>query len=193
MKKSEFGEYLGGVREAVKTTGSNGNSGAVATEITTKLLNTPEFEMPSYKENAKGGFDTIPSLPVKEFRAQVANASAKALGMDRADADALSDKLEFTQAFGASFNAAADAAEACYLSTGRTKNKPQLSGDVSRVSMRIGTVAAKTEDTKKIVQDPKTKKYESVPTGKRVTTKEHQVMKLKNSTMPWMKTSKDVK
>lgn len=182
MKKNEFSAWLDDVAAKTET---RGHSNGVAAEVTANLLNTPDFEMPSYKEGANG-VETTYSTPIADFRDATAAAAGKALGLDKAETAALSGKLDFGKSYGEAFNAAADAAEACYLSTGRAKNKPQIGEDVSRVSIRLEKVDSKTEETTKIVQD-ESGKYVSVPTGNVVTTKEHRIVKAKNTTRSWMK------
>ncbi len=181
MKKSEFKSWLDDVAAKTET---RGHSNGVAAEVTANMLNTPDFEMPVYKEGANG-VETTYSTPVADFRDATAAAAGKALGLDKAETAALSSKLDFGKSYGEAFNAAADAAEACYLSTGRAKIKPQLGEDISRVSIRLEKVDEKTEETTKIVQDGD--KYVSVPTGNIVTTKEHRIVKAKNTTRSWMK------
>lgn len=182
MKKAEFESWLADVAAKTET---RGYSAGVASEVTTNLLNTPEFEMPSYKEGADGGVVTTYTNPISEFRDATAAAAGKALGLDKAETAALSGKLDFTRSYGEAFNAAADAAEACYLSTGRAKVKPQIGDDISRVSIRLEKVDGKTEETSKIVEVDG--KYSSVPTGNVVTTKEHRIVKAKNTTRSWLK------
>lgn len=192
MDSKEFNAYLKNVQEETKIIGSIGNSTGLAADISAKLLNTPTYEFESYKDDGKGGVTAIKATPIKDFRDATAAVAAKAIGLDRTETAAMSDKLEFPQSYGASFNAAADATEAAYLSTGRSKVKPQIGKDVARVTLRLEDVPEHTERTKMIQKNPSTGTYESVPTGKEVTTKKHGVVKVKNVVRPWMKTSKDV-
>lgn len=183
MNSREFDKYLDEVR---KGTESRGYSAGVAAEVTANILNTPDFEMPSYKEDGKGGVETTTTKPIQDFRDATATVVGKALSLDRAETAALSGKLNFGKSYGEAFNAAADAAEAAYMSTGRARVKPQIGEDISRVSIRLEEVDEKTEETSKIVQGPDGK-YSSVPTGNEVTTKAHRIVRAKNTTRPWMK------
>ena len=182
MEKKAFDAWLSDLAAKTET---RGYSSGVAAEVTSNILNTPDFEMPVYKEG-KDGVETVMTHPIADFRDATASAAGKALGLDRAETAALSSKLEFGRSYGEAFNAAADAAEAAYMSTGRAKVKPQIGEDVSRVSIRLESVDEKTEETSKIVQNADGK-YESVPTGNLVTTRKHRIVKAKNVTRPWLK------
>lgn len=183
MNAKEFQNYLDSLKESTTT---RGHSSGVAAEVTANILNTPDFQMPSYKEDGKGSVETTTTTPIADFRDATASVVGKAMGLDRAETAALSGKLDFTKSYGEAFNNAADAAEAAYLSTGRAKVKPQIGDDISRVSVRLETVPEKVEETTKIVQKADGT-YESVPTGNVVTTKEHRIVKAKNTTRAWMK------
>lgn len=181
MKISEFNEKI----EELKKGESRGYSAAVASEVTANLLNTPDFEMPSYSQGEDGKAVVTTTTPVKNFRNATAGVVSKALGLDKAETAALADKMEFGKSYGEAFNNAADAAEAVYLSTGRARVKPQIGDDVTRVSIRLEAIPEKTEETSKIVNEGG--QYKSVPTGNIVTTKEHRAAKVKNSVRPWQK------
>ena len=171
MNAIEFQNYLDSLKESTTT---RGHSSGVAAEVTANILNTPDFQMPTYKEDGKGSVETTTTTPIADFRDATASVVGKAMGLDRAETAALAGKLDFTKSYGEAFNNAADAAEAAYLSTGRAKVKPQIGDDTKIVQKADGT-------------------YESVPTGNVVTTKEHRIVKAKNTTRAWMKDIKKKK
>ena len=188
MKKHELEQLLATERQKAAA-GSAGNSTGLAAEITAAVLNTPDAELPRYTSDGKGGYTVSRTTPVKDFRDATAAAAAKVLGLDRQETAKLADGIKFNAAYGRTFNETAALTEAAYLSTGRALNKPQLGPDVSRASIRLKKVEAKSEATTKIVKDEATGTYKSVPTGQIGHTAEHKVLVARSVTREWAKTS----
>lgn len=182
--KKELDAYLAAERRKTKESGSTGHSTGKAAEVTAAVLNTPDAEFAAYKPDDKGGMTAVRTTPVRDFRDTTAAVVGKALGLDKAEQGRLADSMEFSVGYGRAFNAAADMAEAAYLSTGRAKAKPQIGADVSRITIRLEKVPADAKPTSKIVKKADGT-YESVPTGMIVETAEHRVLKAKNTTRPW--------
>ena len=55
MNSIEFQKYLDSLKESTTT---RGHSSGVAAEVTANILNTPDFQMPAYKEDGKGSVET---------------------------------------------------------------------------------------------------------------------------------------
>lgn len=189
--KKEVEAMIAEVRKTSKDTGSTGNSRGILCDIATGILNCPDYEMPNFKVGKDGSAEKFMTQPAKEFRTQTANVVSKTLGLDKADTQRLEDEMEFTPKFAGAMVDVTDAITGEYLSTGRAKLMPTMAEDQARMMISIVTAPEKTSETSKIVKNEAKGIYESVPTGKIVTTKEHQVLKVKNGTRPWQKITKD--
>lgn len=188
---AKFNAWYTAIKEKA-TSGSTGNSDSLAAEITTQVLNTPDLTLPSYRDGKDGAYERTETKPVAAFREGLAGMAGKTLGLDRAETKKLADEMVFTDKVSRAFNDAAALSEAHYLDTGRSRVKPQLDPNVSRATIKLDTVPAKTDETKKIEKQADGS-YASVPTGKKVTTAEHKALKVKNTTRSWLKKSEDVK
>ena len=149
------------------------------------LLNDTDYEYTSISSASnKDKKKTI--KPAEEIRSAMV-PSFKKLGMDKDDAANAAKNFEFTRDFASAVVEASDCANIEYMKAGRALHLPMVDEDSAQMTIYVDDVKEKTVESKAFVEDPMTGNKSLKPNGKKVKTKKHAVVKVKNKTADWLK------
>lgn len=185
-KTDKYTELCAEIAEKVKKNGSKSHSKTDMVSMMQTMINTPEHEVSVYVKNTDGSAPSVVTTnPVKEYRESL-KPVLKSFGIDNEELDKIQD-IQFTKKHAEaicdlSVNLIKD-----YTGTGRKLALPINEKDEAQMSIAQTHVEEKKTEPKKIVKDEKTGAYNLIPTGKKVTTKEHDVMKASNKIPYWLK------
>ena len=180
---SKTSELLKQIKESAKN--SSGNSRKDLNAIAKTMLNDDEYEATYYSADSEGQPVEKKQAHVKAFREATADNVASCLNLDKDDRDRVS-KMPISAKMAETLMDVAIDTEMEYLGTGRKLSLPTIDKNTARAGIKMKTVEEKVKDTSKIVDG------KMVPTGKRVTTFEHEQLKVKSSVFPWQKKSEDI-
>lgn len=173
------------ITEKVKAAGGTRHSKSDLTLMTQTLLNTPEQEVPVYIKDET----PVTSKPVERYRESLKSV-VKQFGVDNAELDKVND-ITFSKDHAEALMDVATTSMKDYIGTGRKMIFPVTSPDESQMEISIVDKNEKTEETRKLVQK-EDGSYESVPTGKKKTTKAHKEMKVSNKIPSWLSSETEI-
>lgn len=177
------------INEKVKKAGSTTQSKTDLVAMTQGLLNCPEHDIEVYSKGETGGAPVVKTIsPSKRYRESL-KPVLKQFGIDKDELQKVED-ITFSKEHAAAVCEVATTVIKDYTGVGRKFVFPITSETESQMSIAQVNVGNKTNETRKIVKDEATGKYNSVPTGKTVTTKAHTAMKASNKIPYWLKSEK---
>lgn len=179
MSKTKYDDLLNEMKSKVQSAGGSRHSKADYTSVTQTLLNTPEQEVPVYVKDG----DPVITKPAERYR-ETLKPVLKQFGVDNAELDKIQD-VQFSKEHAEALNDVAITAIKGYTGTGRKLVLPINSDSESQMEISQVTRETKSEDTRKLEQQPDGS-YKSVPTGERKTTKKHVEMKASNKIPGWL-------
>lgn len=180
---SKTNELIKQIKENAKK--SAGNSRKDLMNIAKSMFNDSEYHAKYYSADSEGKPEEKEQDTVSAFRDATADNVANALNLDKDDRDRVRNMNIGNKMAEAVMDVAMNV-QAEYLSTGRKMNIPTVDKNATKVGIQMVSVPEKVKDTTKIVDG------KVVPTGKRVTTFEHNQIKVKNTVYPWQKKSEDI-
>ena len=186
--KNQYNELCSQITEKVKKNGSSSYSKSDLVAMTQSLLNTPEHEVEVFIKNGDKEPTTVVTKPVEKYRESL-KPVLKQFGIDKEELNKL-QSVTFTKEHAEAVSELAGVIVKDYTGTGRKFKFPITSLTEGEMSISQVTIGDKTTDTRKISKKPNGE-YESLPTGKRVKTKEHTALKASNKIPGWLK--KEVK
>ena len=183
IQMSKTNELLKQIKENAKK--SSGNSRKDLNAIAKTMLNYEEYEATYYSADSEGNPVEKKQSHVKAFRDATADNVASCLNLDKDDRDRVA-KMPISSKMAESMMDVAIDTEMEYLGTGRKLSLPTMDKNAARAGIQMKTIEEKVKETSKIVDG------KMVPTGKRVTTFEHDQLKVKSTVFPWQKKSEDI-
>lgn len=180
---SKTNELLKQIKENAKK--SSGNSRKDLNSIAKTMLNDNEYRATYYYSDPEGKPVTKEVDHVKTFRDATADSVANCLNLDKDDRDKVAS-MPISNKMAESMMDVSMDIEMEYLGTGRKLSLPTIDKNTARTGIQMKTIDEKVKDTSKIVDG------KMVPTGKRVTTFEHNQLKVKSAVYPWQKKSEDI-
>lgn len=184
-KKTEYDVLCEAIAGKVKKNGSSSYSKSDLVDLTRVLINTPDQEVDILVKGSNGKEPTIVTTkPVEKYRESL-KPVLKQFGIDKAELDKIQE-VTFTKDHAEALTELSQMIVKDYTGTGRKLKFPITSPTEGEMSVSQVVVQEKTTDTRKIVKKDDGL-YESVLTGKRVTTKEHNALKASNKIPGWLK------
>lgn len=182
---TEYEKLKKEITDKVKAAGGSRHSKSDLVLMTQSLLNTPDHEVKTYIKDGTAAT----SKPVERYRESLKNV-VKQFGVDKAELDKVKD-ITFDKEHADALMDVATTSMKDYIGTGRKMIFPVTAADESQMEISMVERPEKTEETRKLIQkDDGT--YESVPTGKKKTTKKHKEMKVSNKVPSWLSSEVDV-
>ena len=181
---SKTNELLAQIKANAKK--SAGNSRKDLNNIAQTMLNEADYEIGYYSADSEGKPVETKHAHVKAFREATADNVASARNLDRDDRDRVRD-MPISRKMAETLVDVAIDTEMAYLDTGRKLALPTVNKDAARSGIQMTKIPEKIKETSKIVDG------KMVPTGNRVTTHEHDQLKVKNTVYPWQKKVEPVK
>lgn len=182
--KNQYNELCSQITAKVKKNGSSSYSKSDLVTMTQSLLNTPEHEVEVFIKNGDKEPSVVTIKPVEKYRESL-KPVLKQFGIDKDELNKL-QTVTFSKEHAEAVSELAGIIIKDYTSTGRKFKLPITSVTEGEMSISQVTVNDKTTDTRKIVKKDNGE-YESIPTGKRVKTKEHTALKASNKIPGWLK------
>lgn len=182
--KNEYEKLCNEITEKVKSQGSSSYSKSDLVSMTQSLLNTPEHVVDVYVKNKDGEPSVLPTKPVEKYRESL-KPVLKQFGIDKDELNKVHE-VQFTKDHAEALSSLAGIIVKDYTKTGRKLKFPITSPTEGEMSLSQTDVVEKTVATRKIVQKDNGE-YESVPTGKTVTTKAHNALRAGNKVPGWLK------
>ena len=177
--------------EAKKKEFQENSKSTVATTSGLKALNNEFWNDTDYQSKrlvpTGDGVTEVSSCPAKELRDGLKKVVSKTFGVDSAEIGKL-DSADLPKAVTDPMIDGVMTVQKDYLNSGRGLVLPMTDKDETIMKIQIREAGEKTFDTKKIVKDEKTGKYESVPTGERVTNKRRKTITGVNKVPAWLQT-----
>lgn len=186
MAKTSYEELKEAIAKKVQEAGGSRMSKSDLTQLTHTLLNTPEQEVTNYLKDVN---DPVKSKPVEKYRESL-KGIVKQFGVDSAELDKVQE-IKIGKDHADAVNDIAMQIVKDYTATGRKLILPIQSKDESQMEISQVEKAAKSEETRKLVET-EPGKYESVPTGKRKKTKAHKELKVSNKVPAWLVDVEDI-
>lgn len=184
---ASFKEARAAVFEAAHKNGKNTkiHSQKDRNAMTYALINDTDYEYTTITSAAdKDKKRTI--CPGKEMRNAMVS-SFKKMGMDKDDAVNTANNFEFSKDFAAAMIDASDCSNIEYMRAGRALHLPMVDEESSSMTIYVDEVPEKIIESQTFVEDPETGNKTRKPTGEKVKTKKHKVVKVKNKTNDWLK------
>lgn len=186
-KNSSYGQLCSQIREKVEKNGTSSFSRTDLVSMAHSMVNCPEHEVEVIVKNKDGAApDVIKTTPTRRYRDSL-KPVLKGFGIDKAELDRIQD-VQFPKEHAEALTDMAMNLVKDYISTGRKLKFPINSMTESGMEISTVDVKKKVTEPRKIVKNGD--KYDSVPTGKTVTTAEHTSIKASNKIPYWLKTSK---
>ena len=185
---SKYQDFL---KEARMSGKGNGFSKNEMVALATAMFNDPDVEIPIYAKKGEG-YEAKPMTPSKDLREKFVAPIVKSFGVDRAEMAKLED-IQTSRAGGEALTDFALLLIKQYISAnglGRKLTLPMTSP--AETVQSIGTVQAPEEKraTTMIARNDDGS-YSTTPTGKVVTTKGHEKLKVGNRVPVWLKATTD--
>lgn len=173
------------ITDKVKAAGGSRHSKSDLVLMTQTLLNTPEQEVNVYIKDGT----PVSTKPVERYRESLKNV-VKQFGVDKAELDKVKD-IKFDKEHADALMDVANTSMKDYIGTGRKMVFPITAPDETQMEISMVEKAEKSEETRKLVQK-EDGSYESVPTGKKKTTKKHKEMKVSNKVPSWLSSEVEI-
>lgn len=186
-KKNAYTEMCAAIASHVKEKKTTIHSSSDYVGLTQALMNTPEHTQEIYVRNGDNEPIVKEKNPSVRYR-EALKGVVKQFGIDKNELGKLDD-MQFSKEHAAAVADLSTTVLKDYIGTGRKFTMPITSAHESQMSIAQTTVPKKSVATNKIVQGPDGN-YSSVPTGKTVTTEEHDVIKASNKVPGWLKSEK---
>lgn len=183
MAKSVYEQVLSDIKKTAKDKKSTRFSKSDFVNSATALLNSDDYEASIFIKDGTEAKE-VKTQPVRKFR-EAMKPVLKKFGVDNAELDKIHD-VEFPKAMGEALYDVSTEAIRGYMGTGRAFAFPMGSKDETQMSIAVTDVKEKSVETRMIKQK-QDGSYESVPTGKSVTTKKHKALKASNKVPGWLK------
>jgi hypothetical protein len=177
---SEFDE----LKKKISESGSSTYSRKANIELTQAMLNSPDFKRKVFSKKGDT-FESEEITPVKDFRDNLKDVVRTSYGINGPELSKL-DTVKFNKKLAANVVSLGECVIKNTLETGKTYNLPVFSKDEACMKLQYDEVPEKKAATMKIEQQ-KDGTWKQVPTGKKVKTKKHTKLTVKNTVQSWLK------
>ena len=184
MAKSKYESYKEEMKKKVQAAGGCRYSKDDLRDMANQLINDTEYEMTRYIKDVNAPVNVNLS---QKYRDSL-KPTLKQLGLDAAEVERIND-VQFSKDHAEAVTELGVQIVKDYIDVGRKMIFPINAQDESQMEICVGIKDETVEDTMKIVKTVDVdgnETYERVPTGKRVTTKQHREIKASNKKPGWL-------